>query len=87
VKNKLEVKNKPEAECPACKGNGRLYSADLIGDRGILCGVCLGAGKCSLARREELLDAMPVTRGEVKALISAALEAALEQIERGSDAR
>lgn len=61
-----------EVTCPACKGSGQLYS-DLIGGRGVTCGVCNGRKLVDKLAAEKWLDQQPITRGEVKRMIREAL--------------
>lgn len=60
-------------ECPACRGTGRLFLSEAFGDRGSICGTCLGRERVTPTKREEWLDAQLVTRGEVKKMIAEAL--------------
>jgi hypothetical protein len=57
-------------DCPSCKGAGRIYD-DTFGSKGAACGDCLGFGEVTREKCEQLLDARPVTRGEVKRMITA----------------
>lgn len=62
-------------ECPQCYGRGKLFDARLIGGRGTPCGFCSGRKQVTAERAEAFHDTRPITQGDAKALITAAVAA------------
>lgn len=69
-------------ECPQCHGRGRVFDTNLIGGLATTCGVCSGRCVVSEDKREEYLDRLPVTRGEVKRMIQDAIRRAMVGVQR-----